>query len=710
MTLKALSKFALLPALIMGSALALSGCASTPDGSATTTSEARPNYTTAYYSGVSETLEPFGSEAAYAAYLEQRDQRPSRYWYWRLQRAGIEWKSNQETEDPLSDCPVYDPNNPACFAFGEEGDDRDRIVVTGAIAPGSPTIQTSMTNNQVGTVDEGGVVKRIGNRVIVLRDGRLFILNIGAGEDAEPVLESRVDLYDDPNEDTWFDELLVSDKRIVVIGYSYQYDASSYSVYDLSDEGDVSFVGRFLVSSEDYFDGTSYAARMIDDDIVFEFPVELDALDPEEGAAPRFFKPDQDGDGEVDSVFALINAADVYRPVVDHDQPVVQALVKCDLEALALRGPDGTCQRVAFITGEYGQFYIGPSAAYYWSPGELDIHQRGEDCRFDDFNRGGATPVHRIDLETMQISVAAGFGEVETPYWMSEQTGSLYGFVRHREPGCRQARHSWRIPDLGLVHIEAARFGNRYEAISRERVRRLPVIGQVFRPTPRFFENRLVYGSWVNHGRFDEAHPASSAIVVDLVGERSDQVMTLPHTVARIEALDDHTPVLIGYAGETALGFTALDVSELAELRASTRVDDRIIAESRTHAFNATIYEDQWGGGALMGLATMPRSPDDEDFRWWRRQGEAGVSFLQLEDDEFSSLGAADPLSAEVSDTYECEVSCVDWYGVVRAFYLNNRVFALTNTELIEVDLFVGDPLEVLNRTRLDGKPERTAD
>ncbi|MCP2680411.1 beta-propeller domain-containing protein [Maricaulaceae bacterium NA33B04] len=668
----------------------------------------QPDYSASAYSGVSQTLEQFGSDAAYLTYLDQRDRRPSAWRYYRRLRQGIAWKSIQEVEDPLSDCPVYDPDNPACFDFGDEVGE-NMIVVTASRAT-SPTIQTSMTNNQVAVVDEGGVVKRIGDRVIVLRDGRLFILNVGEGENAEPVMESRVDLYDDRDEGTWFDELLVSDKRIVVIGFSYEYDASSYSVYDLSDGGEVSFVGRFLVSSEDYFDGASYAARMIGDEIVFEFPIDLFALDPEETTAPSFFKPDRDGDGEPDDVFPLVDAADVYRPVTDHEEPVVQAFVKCELEALALRGPDGACQRVAFISGDRGQFYIGPTAAYFWSNAEVNIHQRGEDCLLETFNEEGATPAHRIDLETMELSVAAGFGEVDTPYWMAEQSDALFGLVRHREPVCRDGRSRRSQTHLGLARLDMSAFGQRYVAASRDIVRPLPLIGRDRRPMPRFFEDRLIYGSMRGPIRDFEGPINASVVVIDLMQEGADQILPISHTVARIEAGDRTTPVVIGYAGDAVVEFTALDVSGEAELRATVQVEDRVIAESRTHAFNATTYNAAGRDGALMGLATGPRPTRDDDWRWWQRQGEAGVSFLQLEDDDFITLGAADPQNGEVSEAYECEVSCVDWYGVVRAFYLNNRVFALTNTELIEVDLFQGDQLEVLNRTRLDSEPLRQGD
>jgi hypothetical protein len=44
---------------------------------------------------------------------------------------------------------------------------------------------------------------------------------------------------------------------------------------------------------------------------------------------------------------------------------------------------------------------------------------------------------------------------------------------------------------------------------------------------------------------------------------------------------------------------------------------------------------------------------------------------------------------------YQCEVSCVDWYGNSRPIFTDGRIFALSGTELIEGRIAYGQILEV---------------
>src|SRR5439155_19037627 len=79
----------------------------------------------------------------------------------------------------------------------------------------------SVTNVQHAGVDEGGIVKLHGNHLVVLRRGRLFTVKIGDGA-LKPI--SAVDAFGpeiNPRS-TWYDEMLVSEDTIAVIGYSYE--------------------------------------------------------------------------------------------------------------------------------------------------------------------------------------------------------------------------------------------------------------------------------------------------------------------------------------------------------------------------------------------------------------------------------------------------------------------------------------------------------
>src|SRR5436309_14985041 len=77
----------------------------------------------------------------------------------------------------------------------------------------------SITNTQEAGVDEGGIVKLHGDHLVILRRGRLFTVAIG-GDDLQPI--AAVDAFGpgiDPR-GTWYDELLVSGDKVVVIGFS----------------------------------------------------------------------------------------------------------------------------------------------------------------------------------------------------------------------------------------------------------------------------------------------------------------------------------------------------------------------------------------------------------------------------------------------------------------------------------------------------------
>src|SRR5262245_3593776 len=79
--------------------------------------------------------------------------------------------------------------------------------------------EESVTNAQHAGVDEGGIVKLHGDHLVVLRRGRLFTVAVGDGA-LKPV--SAVDAFGpdiDPR-NTWYDEMLISGDRVVVIGYS----------------------------------------------------------------------------------------------------------------------------------------------------------------------------------------------------------------------------------------------------------------------------------------------------------------------------------------------------------------------------------------------------------------------------------------------------------------------------------------------------------
>ena len=125
----------------------------------------------------------------------------------------------------------------------------------------------------------------------------------------------------------------------------------------------------------------------------------------------------------------------------------------------------------------------------------------------------------------------------------------------------------------------------------------------------------------------------------------------------------------------------------MLDLRGAPRIADtatlasRYESEGRSHAFNASVNAD---GAGLMGLPTV--AVERRAGRWWWNREASDVSFLSLDaDGTIRPLGELSSNAEENTDPkYECEVSCIDWYGNSRPVFARGRVFALSGTELIE--------------------------
>src|SRR5258708_2530914 len=108
----------------------------------------------------------------------------------------------------------------------------------------------SVTNVQHAGVDEGGIVKVHGNHLVVLRRGRLFTVAIGDGA-LTPV--SSVDAFapDINPAGTWYDEMLVSDDTVAVIGYSYQRGGTEVGLFGINGAGKLSYRSTYHLRSND---------------------------------------------------------------------------------------------------------------------------------------------------------------------------------------------------------------------------------------------------------------------------------------------------------------------------------------------------------------------------------------------------------------------------------------------------------------------------
>ena len=172
------------------------------------------------------TLKPFTDEAEFVAYLTKLQARQERY-----------------REQMVVSVPAPPPA-PAAAA--------DSADASAAAEP------ESITNVQTEGVDEGDIVKTSGDYLIVLRRGRLFTLRV-AGDALEPV--DTLDAYapgSDPS-NTWYDEMLVAGRDVVVIGYSYERGGTEVGLFQLDAAGKLRHRDTYHLRSSDYYSAEARA-------------------------------------------------------------------------------------------------------------------------------------------------------------------------------------------------------------------------------------------------------------------------------------------------------------------------------------------------------------------------------------------------------------------------------------------------------------------
>lgn len=540
----------------------------------------------------------------------------------------------------------------------------------------------SITNNQTQGVDEGDIVKRSGDFLIILRRGRLFTLRIG-GDALQPV--SRVDAYA-PGADpggTWYDEMLVNGNTVVVIGYSYRRSATELGLFALAADGTLRYRDTYYLRSNDYYDSRNYASRLIGNTLLFYTPLYLGRMREDSLIYPGLAARPQ---GNAEPVFQrLLPATAIYRADEGLD-PLTDGIALHTVTRCELTGAAPLCTSTGVLGPRGRTFYVSRDAVYVWiaAGGKRQI---GRVLRMPlDGGAVSALQVHGAPIDQLSFLEDAG--------------GHLNVLVQSEGRGQGMWRSEWGAGQLALLRTPLSAFGTLQATTPDGAYRFLPPIAVGNRQN-RFIGDWLVYGaSSYRWRRQDDTQVNANPAYAVRYAQPDVPIRMLPlaHDVQRIDAMGADAVLVGPQAGDLVFSTAALEPSR-ASLRSRFVLAGASQGESRTHGYSYRRDGDRLGVIGLPVLRTAERT--QQPFAGAPSET-ASVLYLRNDALRLSRLGELDAQASRVRDD-GCKASCVDWYGNARPIFIGQRVFALLGYELVEGRLADGN---ISERRRVNFTPQ----
>lgn len=570
-----------------------------------------------------------------------------------------------------------------------------------AAAGPAGAIADSITNVQTAGVDEGGIVKQAGDYLVVLRRGRLFTVHVGGDQLAAADVADAFGPGIDPAR-TWYDELLVAGRAVVVIGYSVSRGGTEIGLFELSADGRLAHRSTWHLRGSDYYSSRNFASRLVGDELVFYTPSTLypgAVSGPWEGApwmpGVRRWHPS----GAAPDFRRLLPATRIYRTDDEFDPSQPLALHTVTRCRIAL--PELACESSAVLGPRGREFYVSGTAVYVWTHAQPGRSMTGFDGSVAAGPARGepaaASAVFRLPFDGGAPGALKTSGvPVDALSFSEDASEHLNVLLRRAAPGWRAAAaEADSSADLALLRVPLAAFGDGRRAAGRQHYRGLPSADA----GP--LHNRHV-GPWLLWG----SATGTQAWAVRTDAASAVQRLPAGHRIERIEALGEHA-VLVGSRGDS-LQFSAVRLGrgDGATLAGQHVVEGVRSAESRTHGFFYRAGGDRQG---LLGLPVVPSTPRAGWGAGPQRSGAAAVVFLRQRDLQFAALGELRAQARPGND--HCRASCVDWYGQARPIFLGHRILALLGYELVEGVLDGGFWRETLEeRRRIDFTPMQARD
>ncbi|HYW14560.1 MAG TPA: beta-propeller domain-containing protein [Allosphingosinicella sp.] len=545
-----------------------------------------------------------------------------------------------------------------------------------------------ITNNQEANVDEGGIVKMRGDTLVILRRGRLFTVSL-AGGTMRPIHSIDASPPGVSGRGDWYDEMLISGDRVIVVGYSYARGGTEINRFRLDPAGRLRFEDAWHLKSNDYYSSRNYASRLIGNRLIFYTPLQFEWDDEDDDVFEMLpgVRRWQGGEGAEKRRFKRIaSARQVFiAPVMRNSRDAVvdtlHSVTSCDLTAADLG-----CSATAVLGPESRTFYVSAQGVYIW------VTDAWNSDRPESY-------LYRLPFGRERPSATAARGAPVDQFSFREDIAEGILNVLVRSDGGGDAMFASEAGGGGagvaLLRVRFSDFGDASRQVPRTRYRFLPSVpGWSFHN--RFAGDYVLYGA----GTYGEAARRANLIAARLRDGRVTQ-LPVPHSVDRIELLGGDAMVIGG--AQRGLGFSTVELDGRAPDLGDRYVHpDSAEGESRSHAFFFSPDPDAPGGASgTVGLPVAKRA-DPALARFFGSS--AAMVFLRREQRRLAPAGELEARTRGVVDD-DCKASCVDWYGNARPIFWSGRTFALLGYELVEGELARGRIREV---GRIDFAPGRT--
>ena len=517
----------------------------------------------------------------------------------------------------------------------------------------------SVTNTQHAGVDEGGIVKLHGDHLVVLRRGRLFTVAISDGA-LKPI--SAVDAFGPEIEPryTWYDEMLVSEDTVVVIGYSYERGGTEVGLFNIDRVGNLSYRSTYHLRSNDYYSSRNYASRLIGSKLIFYTPLYMNPYSDNpidtfpavrkwhKGATPQEFQ-------------RIVSATRVYRPekpLNPNSGLALHTVTVCDLvngdfkcDATAVFGPPG---RV---------FYVSPESVYVWTTEWSYNGQRSTE----------RSMVYRMPLDGSSPSALGVSGSpIDQFSFLESEDKHLNVLIRSNGSGDGMWSAERTAGDVALLRVPLSSFNDGTDDASSWDYHGLP------KPRGYTFQNRfvgdyLLYGTGSGWGAPENKNQSNLYAVRWADGDISE--LKVNHGVDRIEALGTNA-IVVGTDGNN-LHFSAIRLGDQAEVADEYIRKGASQGELRSHGF---FYKPDGPNSGVLGLPISV--PGRSGYRHLFEDS-AAILFLRNDGLRFEEIGELAAQSEKATDD-ACRASCVDWYGNSRPLFVHGRIIAMLGYELVE--------------------------